>query len=543
MSSPTFVITNKGNKINLDETEIVDTKKVMKRRPDGSMYIAKITVRRKIDPLLSASEELFATTVDLECKTSLQIKNKERLNKIVKGCCILAYCEMNNKECDQEKIIKKYTPVTEENMHKEYKVNLVDYETITDLFDDNPIKNLNRGQIKQIVKIIIRNYTNYLEEQQRLKREAPKNNQFSYIDDLVPDDDIDDGDSDDDSSFEDSDDESDDCKHTKTVTDSREGIEICAECGHIVNTNIVSQEAEWRNFSDDFNSGDKSRVGMAKNEMLSNISMSTGFGGKNRAQSNRMDRLQKICTYGKKESREFTLLKTFKEFDRKSEEYLHLSSSGLEVAKHLFKMIKEIKTKRQGPLLGIKAVCMHTASALQGEYIPEELFAKAFNIDMKMYNKMKKYFNFHMKDVVEKLSKNGDGHTTKRMENNSKSRVYISKLKLRASYSDEVDKLVKIVIDNNICQNHVEKSIIPGAILMVLLIHDKLEFSKNTKRKKALANPDGVCIIDNVEPDKYNAIELKKEISKVCEISTVTVHNVFKELKEYKSALTELLQN
>lgn len=71
-----------------------------------------------------------------------------------------------------------------------------------------------------------------------------------------------------------------DCKEKGIIIcDTSEGTQICNGCGLVVETNILSEEQEWRNFSNDGQSkgNDRNRVGETSDIWLENNLTSTTF--------------------------------------------------------------------------------------------------------------------------------------------------------------------------------------------------------------------------------------------------------------------------
>ncbi|EAA18727.1 transcription initiation factor iib [Plasmodium yoelii yoelii] len=71
-----------------------------------------------------------------------------------------------------------------------------------------------------------------------------------------------------------------DCKEKGIIIcDTSEGTQICNGCGLVIETNILSEEQEWRNFSNDgqSKSNDRNRVGEASDIWLENNLTSTTF--------------------------------------------------------------------------------------------------------------------------------------------------------------------------------------------------------------------------------------------------------------------------
>jgi transcription initiation factor TFIIB len=60
--------------------------------------------------------------------------------------------------------------------------------------------------------------------------------------------------------------------------DYRAGDMICTECGLVVGDRVIDVGSEWRTFSNDKDSKDRSRVGDVENRLLSGSDLSTRMG-------------------------------------------------------------------------------------------------------------------------------------------------------------------------------------------------------------------------------------------------------------------------
>jgi len=74
-----------------------------------------------------------------------------------------------------------------------------------------------------------------------------------------------------------------DCKTSTVIEDYQQGTMVCQSCGIVVQKQVISDDAEWRDFADDMgNRGDMNRVGMAENPILAGsggLSTMIGTGG------------------------------------------------------------------------------------------------------------------------------------------------------------------------------------------------------------------------------------------------------------------------
>ena len=65
------------------------------------------------------------------------------------------------------------------------------------------------------------------------------------------------------------------CKSANTMEDHHSGDIVCMDCGLVIGK-VIDQGEEWRSFADD-DGPDKSRVGAARNDLLSESAMSTSI--------------------------------------------------------------------------------------------------------------------------------------------------------------------------------------------------------------------------------------------------------------------------
>jgi len=123
------------------------------------------------------------------------------------------------------------------------------------------------------------------------------------------------------------------CPNSLTITDNKNGNQICNSCGLILESSIISQEQEWRNFSSDEGSTDRSRVGGPNDVWMKDTTGSTSMIG---ALGNykRMAVLQDMSTQASGTDRQIrTAFMNLKSL----QEYFNLKEATMEHAREMIK--------------------------------------------------------------------------------------------------------------------------------------------------------------------------------------------------------------
>ena len=153
------------------------------------------------------------------------------------------------------------------------------------------------------------------------------------------------------------------CKSNNTWEDHHSGDIVCRDCGLVIGR-VIDQGEEWRSFADD-DGPDKSRVGAARNDLLSEGAMSTsiarqqkdGPGGGYSTMSN----LQ-----GVQDSKDRHLLEQFRRLRRMSDR-IKIPRLVCERAEEIYKKIYETQKLKGRKTEGVLAAAMFIACKQEGE--------------------------------------------------------------------------------------------------------------------------------------------------------------------------------
>lgn len=161
------------------------------------------------------------------------------------------------------------------------------------------------------------------------------------------------------------------CKTSEIITDYREGNNICTNCGLILGGQLISEESEWRTFSDDGagKKDDGNRVGGPENPLY-NLSLGTMIGNSTSSGDNSSSALSKYQNASLMNNQYKVLTTGFRMISQLGNR-LALSASIIENAHELYKKLEESKqfTKKKKEIVYL--TCIFIACQQQG--VPRNL--------------------------------------------------------------------------------------------------------------------------------------------------------------------------
>jgi len=142
--------------------------------------------------------------------------------------------------------------------------------------------------------------------------------------------------------------------------DYRAGDMICTECGLVVGDRVIDVGSEWRTFSNDKDSKDRSRVGDVENRLLSNSGsdLSTMIGPMGNGQMN--EEYSKFNNRRQMNATDRALISSFREITSMADR-LHLEARTVDKAKANFKEVYESRSLKGRSNDAIAAACLYIA--------------------------------------------------------------------------------------------------------------------------------------------------------------------------------------
>merc|ERR1712193_450261 len=139
--------------------------------------------------------------------------------------------------------------------------------------------------------------------------------------------------------------------------DYRAGDMICTECGLVVGDRVIDVGSEWRTFSNDKDSKDRSRVGDVENRLLSGGDLSTMIGPSTSGQDNGYS---KFNNRRQTNATDRALVNAFREITSMADR-INLTGNIVHKAKANFKEVYEGKTLKGRSNDAIAAACLYIA--------------------------------------------------------------------------------------------------------------------------------------------------------------------------------------
>ena len=281
------------------------------------------------------------------------------------------------------------------------------------------------------------------------------------------------------------------CKSTKLITDFRVGDIICSGCGAIYESHLISQEAEWNNYSEDGVSGKSNARCGAPLDYTNPYEVSTHFIPKNLITFN-YDKETGEKRYSNLSRLSMRLFYTSKQraFNEGKYDFEHIRSilkltdTVFDTAKLFWGII--LKTdilKRGANRLGMKACCIFYACLSEKQQRTREEIARAFDFTGgNDFTKGEKIF----REIFEKNSKYS-WILYKNSENELMYARYVKDLKLPY----QMNNLMNLIKEH--CKDHflgiAAKSEIAG--LLCYSCKELLQYKHPNKTE--IANSIGIC--------------------------------------------------
>ena len=285
------------------------------------------------------------------------------------------------------------------------------------------------------------------------------------------------------------------CNRCSMVVDFKleDGFKWCNECGEN-NGRHIDTNAEWRYYgSEDSKSSDPTRCGMPVNNLLCNMSLGTMIGGKGNSMEVR--RLRTIHKYITSNYNDRAILSIFENLSIIATNN-NINPMIVEHAKKIYKDVRDIKISRGINRDALVATCLMASLNINNVSRSQKEIAQIFNIDQS-----------HITQGRKKL-----------LELNN----YIKNTLMY--------KLNIITPDNFIprfCSSlNIEKKYIDLMLLMCKKVQYLPDISENTPPAIATGILYFICYVCKLNVSK-------KQISKLCKVSEVTINKCYKKLLQF----------
>ena len=282
------------------------------------------------------------------------------------------------------------------------------------------------------------------------------------------------------------------------------GIIECKKCRNTI-TNIVSS-AEWKYYgSNNSNSQDPTRCGMPVNTLLPESSVGSSVSFKNNNAS--MNQIRRYQQWSGMPYKERSLYKVFTEITDICKKN-NIPGIIINEAKSLYTIISETKISRGANRKGIIAACVYFACKECNVPRSAKEIAEIFSLESTVMTK-------GCKKCQEIISMNKHNKTrvlhTESIKPDDFIKRFCNKLDINEESTEVIHEICRISLENNIIAENTPPSIASGCIYY---------FIKRTKL--------------NIS---------KKEISKICKISEVTINKCCKKLENFDNLFNELLDD
>jgi len=271
------------------------------------------------------------------------------------------------------------------------------------------------------------------------------------------------------------------------------GVFICQDCG--CETDTFLEDAEWRFYgADDTKSTDPTRCGMPVNALLPQSSMGTVIGYSYNSNSVDARKIRNFSNWNGMPYKERSLYNVFNIISQKCEA-VSLSKCIIDEAKILYKSISNKKISRGDNRKGLIAATVYHACKTKNVPRSTKEIAKIFNIKIGIMTKGIKQF-YDLYNSIHKKNIN---------------------FKTPTQPVDFIERFISLLnLPDNICEL--------SNTIAIKAFDNKLTY-KNTPPSIAVGCIYLACNVMNYPCNK-------KQISKKCNISEVTINKCFKKLNE-----------
>lgn len=323
-----------------------------------------------------------------------------------------------------------------------------------------------------------------------------------------------------------------------------EGRYVCQDCG-IENNLIIDCGQEWRYYgSDDTKGTDPSRCGMPTNELLPNSSIGSSVGFSN-GDSRSMAKIRNMNNWYNIPYRESSLLESFNNITILCVN-AGINSIIVEEAKIMYKAVSEVKHSRRIKKEAMKASSVFLACELKNVSRSIKEIANIFNIkDTKVMSRSIKNFEEIWQSINNKkrlesmmnINEEEKQHTQHNEEDNNTELSIEEQIMMELNNSNIIDNDFESL---NYLHRHCSKLKITDRIYGIckqLLIY--IEQNNILETHNPLSRVSSVIFyISNILGLSIN----KLSITKVCNISEVTINKCYNKLLKINKELNDIIE-
>lgn len=290
------------------------------------------------------------------------------------------------------------------------------------------------------------------------------------------------------------------CGSQSILQDFSQGTQVCTNCGNILESSIMDNRAEWQNSYDESGtSKDNSRCGCPINPLLEKSSMSTMI------KSNKYMFMKRLHNQMSMDYVERSRYHVFESINRMANDKGQLSSNVIEQAKYFYKILSERKLSRGVIRQGLIACCILYACKYCKVHRSIKEISLMTNVSIPTLNKTTKIFIKVMSDVL----------------NNDASEKYEFDATESSHLISRFCNLLNI-------ENHKEKK---KFVRKVRDIDEELKRVGLMDCKTPSAITSGIIMY---VCDREPLVSVNKtEISKLFNVSLVTINKIVKLIEEY----------
>jgi transcription initiation factor TFIIIB Brf1 subunit/transcription initiation factor TFIIB len=329
------------------------------------------------------------------------------------------------------------------------------------------------------------------------------------------------------------------CSSIKIV--ELEGRYVCQECG-IENNLVIDCGQEWRYYgSDDTKGSDPSRCGMPTNELLPNSSIGSSVGFSN-GDSRSMAKIRNMNNWYNIPYRESSLLESFNNITILCEN-AGINSIIIEEAKIMYKEVSEVKHSRRIKKEAMKAASVFLACELKNVSRSIKEIANIFNIkDTKVMSRSIKNFeeiwqSINTKKMIESIQNNEDIDKNESSDSNNHELSIEEQIMMELNNSNVNDNDFESL---NYLHRHCSKLNITDKVYNIckeLLIY--IEQNNILETHNPLSRVSSVIFyMSNILNLSIN----KLSITKVCNISEVTINKCYNKLLKINKELNDIIE-
>lgn len=293
------------------------------------------------------------------------------------------------------------------------------------------------------------------------------------------------------------------CQSVNLVNDTAEGIQVCTDCGNILQSSMLDSRSEWIFMNNDSGvTKDSSRCGCPIDPLLEKSSMSTII------KSNKFSFMKRLHNQMSMDYVERSRYHVFERIQKMAMDVGKLSKNVVDQAKYFYKIMSERKLSRGVIRQGLIACCILYACKYCNVHRSVKEISVMTSVTIPTLNKTTKIFVKLMADVLS--SKNTHTHNEKYEFQATESTHLISRFCNLVEIEDRNERAMFM--------KHVRQ------------IDEDLKTRGTFDCKTPSAITAGIIVY--VCEQRYKSYINKTELSKLFNVSLVTINKIMKVISE-----------